>query len=1835
MGRKRKIPIPSEEKENEEDEQLNDAPENIADNGPIRVIMSKIQLNETCHNKYIKELSQVYTRKEQLKYEMKELADKLIQSKLDPHTARKVIDFKDMLDGIFNPTSKRPTGCLDSDYDEEEETEAGTYGTEHSRDQEQGTQPSSTDNATINKPTEVQETTEHTGADKPNEEDSILTADGDPSVCIDAPTTFGSDNNTSHRFLRKSLNASRNNSIESYPETIHDIQRPNKIRIEARIDSDKKSNGVAGNSAQSNVRATRSLTLAQRTQKIQTQNSTQANNKRENKKMQEPKIIEKIINPKQLNSAVQHKSGKKYQKPSTPREARNLAGDKARGNDEEQDNASEKDSIGAEENASNSSIRYSQDVDGSSQQKPGRKIQKSLGPLEVSDSLRNKDQDNGGGKENAEVDNSSQHKPEGKSHKSLGPEKVSDALRNKHLDNGGGRENTRKKVSASEREQREKNSPEENVRLTRSRKITKENNAEKEKQDNSKKKKPDFEATRDNEADKEVQQIFENASDRLRHMANRINIDESNTIVISSDEEVNTSEIIPPSPEAISSSSVLRVRTRKLRVNLCQSKGNTTDLSTARPNSRTPLRSGRKRVLRTSPRLLVAASSALMRSPPRKQQRTEIALKKSTVTRTQTKESVTKVSSLPISLRRKESRKDTCGVPTTSRQKQKDNIDGTSPKRTPAMMTRSASKKLVTTKWRLPLRRVSSRTSRQSLIKRSHIPVSAQFGAKRTQTAISASEKLNNNNNVQKENEEDEQLNDAPENIADNGPIRVIMSKIQLNETCHNKYIKELSQVYTRMDHDGFIYTFVKMIKTAMGADETNEYANMTLMFCAKFITSFEGEETHPVMIDVFRWLLTTISYNPNIRFRLCQFVNLILNALGQEATLDDPICDSIMEYMVGRCVDVSPNVRVQAILAMQRLQVPDNPDDAVLRVYQYHLCSDPSPRVRQTVITCMGRNYHTIPYILDRLSDIDEKVRRHTYLHMSSYPVRSYKVSQRLTLLEQGLNDRSDCVRKVVTNIMLQQWIESYQKNLVALIEALKLDSSPAEIDRFRKISRQALKDIFKRQDNADLVSCLVLETEGDFYRCVPHEKLTMEMTLYWQCLVEYFQADMAEELDLILPELSTFCAYVETYCQTQKDEMDKFELMEFQYKLLSLVEILYSFDLGDEIGRGNLQKLLAKLVTNFNLNEKVIEVMIRCSENLLTDQNARHQFFLDIIHDICGLNGKQQDLVHDRHLISELLANSTDAQLNLKLSSLKVKILDLEEQEMNFAQQKDSVRVQQIVEEKNMATEEFTILLQPLLERYNGALSASAQPQFSKVVKSECILRSLQIAFHMVVSKRVTSLGHATCRLYHDFIFRHIASNQISIRDWALKCAAAFSMHYEPLAKDVFSELYSQFFRNHNIRIWETAITCIFELLDIYGVENFVVQDEQNKSKKAGRQLYTTLEFVDGSEDEQLSTTLGQGVGVIYMMSHFLDTCEDACIVSAIVNGFCRLILHGQIDNRDIMEKLLSRYFNPSTEPEINQILGIFLENLIQSRKQAMLQVCIMATINSILSAPYDSPLHDIRPDTITRFIIDATRPDPSANKNEENIHNQLALTFLNEMVSNANNKELCKLLAKELLTLEVNVQKEQLKNEMKELADKLIQSKFDPHTTKKIIDFKDMLDGIFNPTSKRPTGCLDSDYDEEEETEAGSYGTEHSRDQEKGTQPSSTDNATINKPTGVQETTEHTGADKPNEEDNILTADGNPSVCTDAPTTFGSDNNTSHRFLRKSLNASRNNSIESYPETIEDIQRPNKIRIEARIDSDKKANSVVGNSAQSNVRATRSLRLAQRTFSQRAKL
>lgn len=257
---------------------------------------------------------------------------------------------------------------------------------------------------------------------------------------------------------------------------------------------------------------------------------------------------------------------------------------------------------------------------------------------------------------------------------------------------------------------------------------------------------------------------------------------------------------------------------------------------------------------------------------------------------------------------------------------------------------------------------------------------------------------------------------------------------------------------------------FLEGLRIWMRSDESNIYANLGLKFMAKFLTSIsEDDETHPILASSFHFLLNSISPVTTVRFRLCQFTNMLLGSMSAGASIDDSICDNIMKYMIERLKDYSSSVRVQAVQALQRLQIPENPNDVIIKLYLFHLANDPSPIVRQAVITAVARNYHTLPYILERLWDTDEHVRRHTYLQMSSYPVKSYKVVQRCVILEQGLNDHSESVRKVVTGILLPQWVQSYNKNYISLIAALKLDANETEFKRFMKIVRQALPVVFK----------------------------------------------------------------------------------------------------------------------------------------------------------------------------------------------------------------------------------------------------------------------------------------------------------------------------------------------------------------------------------------------------------------------------------------------------------------------------------------------------------------------------------------------------------------------------------------------------------------------------------------------------------------------------------------------------------------------------------------------------------------------------------------------------
>lgn len=117
--------------------------------------------------------------------------------------------------------------------------------------------------------------------------------------------------------------------------------------------------------------------------------------------------------------------------------------------------------------------------------------------------------------------------------------------------------------------------------------------------------------------------------------------------------------------------------------------------------------------------------------------------------------------------------------------------------------------------------------------------------------------------------------------------------------------------------------------------------------------------------------------------------------------------------------------------------------------------------------------------------------------------------------------------------------------------------------------------------------------------------------------------------------------------------------------------------------------------------------------------------------------------------------------------------------------------------------------------------------------------------------------------------------------------------------------------------------------------------------------------------------------GVDLMHLFDHFLDTCEEVSIISALVDGFCRLILRGHYQPKDMVSKLLLKFFNPMTDPFINQMLGIFFETLVTTKRQECLQPALLPTLYTILEAPNESPLKEVKPETVLKFVIKSTEP------------------------------------------------------------------------------------------------------------------------------------------------------------------------------------------------------------------------------------------------------------------
>ncbi|KAL0203818.1 hypothetical protein M9458_001836, partial [Cirrhinus mrigala] len=140
-------------------------------------------------------------------------------------------------------------------------------------------------------------------------------------------------------------------------------------------------------------------------------------------------------------------------------------------------------------------------------------------------------------------------------------------------------------------------------------------------------------------------------------------------------------------------------------------------------------------------------------------------------------------------------------------------------------------------------------------------------------------------------------------------------------------------------DKTVFHEEFIRCLKYAMIIYTREPAVENVIDFVTKFAASFEPpvnenaeeeeeEDENEFLNFLFNFLLESHGANSHaVRFRVCQLVNKLLGSLSENAQIDDDLCDRIHEAMLIRVTDKYPNVRIQAALAMARLQDPSNLD--------------------------------------------------------------------------------------------------------------------------------------------------------------------------------------------------------------------------------------------------------------------------------------------------------------------------------------------------------------------------------------------------------------------------------------------------------------------------------------------------------------------------------------------------------------------------------------------------------------------------------------------------------------------------------------------------------------------------------------------------------------------------------------------------------------------------------------------------------------------------------------------------------------------------------------------
>uniref|UniRef100_A0A8K9Y1H6 Non-SMC condensin I complex, subunit G n=1 Tax=Oncorhynchus mykiss TaxID=8022 RepID=A0A8K9Y1H6_ONCMY len=848
--------------------------------------------------------------------------------------------------------------------------------------------------------------------------------------------------------------------------------------------------------------------------------------------------------------------------------------------------------------------------------------------------------------------------------------------------------------------------------------------------------------------------------------------------------------------------------------------------------------------------------------------------------------------------------------------------------------------------------------------------------------------------------------------------IKEAFQRAQKGHNNKAKLVASLKNTYNKLeDKTLFHEEFIQYLKHAMIVYKREPAVENVIEFVSKFSTSFhtpsgeeeDEEDENPFLSYMFNFLLESHKANSHaVRFRVCQLINKLLGSMAENAQIDDDLFDGIHQAMLVRVTDKFPNVRIQASLAMARLQEPQNHQCPTVNAYLLILENDSNPEVRRAVLSCIAPSSLTLPKILKRTRDVKESVRKLAYQVLSDkVHIRALSIAQRVSLLQQGLHD-ADCV-EVVQVRLLPAWLNLLQGDVLELLHKL-------DVENCSQTALDTLTALFTHTPQDQL---LHHRLQLDDRMLVPAGSLSCESVLYWRALCEFVKTkgDEGEEmLEKLLPEAATFAEYLYGYVkcvpvlsEEQKGDFAQLELvMTKEFISQQLIHLTGCLDTNEEGGRKRVVAVLQEMLVLPQTPPSLVSLLTEKLLTLIPDDHRRIQTVAEVISE-----------VREPIVVRQPLDENENRRKQVKLAEMKVGILEAKQALEECISNQEFSRAAEL---KDSITDLENLRNNILQEENTQQEDKETETRMEKT-DPETLLRCLTMCVELLKQMNIkTRIGPTMSAILSSLILPSISNAQPAVRNMAVVCLGTCALHSKDLV-NTHLVLLLQIAQLDEAKIRISALRSVIDLLLLYGFT--LLSERPSAAPQTSHSPANQEDQGEGEEPEEGSST---AQSILMMLSDFLDS-EVSELRTETAEGLAKLMYSGRISSAKLLSRLVLLWYNPVTEDDtrLRHCLGVFFQLYARESRahQECVEECFLPTLQTLLNAPATSPLAEVDVTNVAELLVELTRPSSlikPGDTQEVCVHDHLAVRVCGEMLKDPSAPEV-RLYAKVLNSLELS--------------------------------------------------------------------------------------------------------------------------------------------------------------------------------------------------------------------